>query len=433
MIDVGVAIVDITPPNGLAMAGFAARTDTATGAHDPLTVRALVVGHTALVTVDVIGIDASLSRRVRQRCQLPDDAVTILATHTHGGPVSMPGRLWASADAAYLRQLENGIVQAIESALSVRQAARILGGTGVDPGHAKNRRQTNGPVDRNLPVLRFDSADGMPIAILTSYACHPVVLAADNLSWTGDYPHFVRQELEFAYPGAIALIATGCAGDVNTGHSAASSLSNQSKPERNFSTAKTIGHDISQAVLHADLTELSGGLGSFEATAKLEFQLREVEPPDRLAQQWRAGAAGGNTILRIWADWAESTMGKNIDPVAARCTAFNWCGAQIVAMPGEIFAQTALEIRQSLSSPLPLFVLAYADDNPGYVPHRTAFSQGGYEVDEAHRFYGLGATFAPGSAERLANAGCKAARMAALAAADGQQTNHGEKSKPLRS
>lgn len=423
MIDVGVAIVDITPPDGLAMAGFAARTDTATGAHDPLTVRALVVGNTALVTVDVIGIDASLSRRVRQRCEIPDEAVTILATHTHGGPVSMPGRLWASSDAAYLMQLEDGIVQAIDTAAAARQVARIFGGAGVDPGYAKNRRQTHGPVDSNLPVLRFDSADGTPIAILTSYACHPVVLAADNLSWTGDYPHFVRQELEFAYPGAIALFATGCAGDVNTGHSAASSLSIKSKPERNFSTAKTIGHGISQAVLHAELTELSGGLGSFEAAEQLDFQLREVNSADRLAQEWRAGAADGDTILHIWADWAEHTMGKNIDPVVARCTAFNWCGAQIVAMPGEIFAQTALEIRQSLSSPSPLFVLAYADDNPGYIPHRTAFSQGGYEVDEAHRFYGLGATFAPGSAERLADAGCKAARMAAHAAADGQLTN----------
>ena len=423
MIDVGVAVVDITPPAGLAMAGFAARSDTATGTHDPLTVRALVVGNTALVTVDVIGIDASLSRRVRHRCALADDAVTILATHTHGGPVSMPGRLWFRTDGAYLLQLEDGIVQAIEKAKAARQPVRLFGGTGVDPGYAKNRRQNNGPVDRNIPVLRFDSADGAPIAILTSYAFHPVVLAADNLSWTGDYPHFVRQELELAYPGAVAFFSTGCAGDVNTGHSAASSMSNEPNPERNFSTAKHIGTGSAHAALRAELTELFGGLSSFTAIEHLDFQLREVGPSDRLAHEWRAQAADGDLILHIWADWAEQIMGKNIDPMAARCTAFNWCGAQIVALPGEIFAQTALEIRQSLSSPPPLFVLAYADDNPGYVPHRTAYSQGGYEVDEAHRFYGLGATFAPGSAERLADAGCKAARMAARAAADGYSSN----------
>ena len=62
-----------------------------TGDHDALTVRALVVDETAVVTVDVIGIDANLSARARARAYLPDQAITITATHTHGGPVSMPG------------------------------------------------------------------------------------------------------------------------------------------------------------------------------------------------------------------------------------------------------------------------------------------------------------------------------------------------------
>jgi len=422
MIEVGAAVVDVTPPAGLPMAGFAARTSPAIAAHDALTARALVVGETALVAVDVIGIDAALSRRVRSRCPLPDDAVTLLATHTHGGPVSMPGRLWAKADNAYLDQLENGIVQAIEQAVAVRQAARVFGGTGLDPGYAKNRRQADGPVDQQLPILRFDSVHGTPIAVLTAYACHPVVLAGDNRCWTSDYPHFVRAELEAAYTGAVALFATGCAGDVNSGHSAASSLSIESRSDRSFAMARTIGASIARSVLRAEMTELSGGLGVADITEQLDFQQRELETPEHLAQAWRAQAVPADPIAHIWADWAENVMGKHIDPLSARCTALNWCSAQIVAMPGEIFAQTALEIRQALQPAAPLFVLAYADDNPGYVPHRTAYREGGYEVDEAHRFYGLGATFAPGSAERLADAGCNAARIAARAATDGYST-----------
>ena len=49
------------------MAGFAARTGVAEGDHDALTVRALSVDDTAVVTVDVIGIDANLSARARAR------------------------------------------------------------------------------------------------------------------------------------------------------------------------------------------------------------------------------------------------------------------------------------------------------------------------------------------------------------------------------
>jgi hypothetical protein len=419
MIEVGVSIVDITPPVGLSMAGFAARTSAATGTHDKLTARALVIDNTALVTVDVIGIDAALSLRVRSRCSLPTDAVTILATHTHGGPVSMSGRLSVKADTVYMDRLETGIVEAIEQAAMARHPARVFGGTGIDPGYAQNRRQANGCVDGSLPFLHFESAQGTPIAILTSYACHPVVLGADNLEWTGDYPHFAREAMEAAFPGVIALFATGCAGDVNTGHSAASSLSNAANPNRSFAMAKTIGEGVAKSVLCAEQTELFGRLAVAEVYAQLSFQLREVGTGDELAEQWRAAAEGGDPIAHIWASWAQSTMGQHMDPLSERCTAFSLCGAQIVAMPGEIFAQTALEIRQSLPSQAPLFVLAYADDNPGYVPHRDAFVEGGYEVDEAHRFYGLGATFAPGSAERLADAGCKAALMAAGAAKDG--------------
>ena len=39
-----------------------------------------------------------------------------------------------------------------------------------------------------------------------------------------------------------------------------------------------------------------------------------------------------------------------------------------------------------------------------YIPPASEFRFGGYEVDEAHRYYGLPMSFAPGSAEALA--GC---------------------------
>jgi len=81
-----------------------------------------------------------------------------------------------------------------------------------------------------------------------------------------------------------------------------------------------------------------------------------------------------------------------------------------------------LEIRKSLAPPNPLFILAYADDNLGYVPPESDYSRGGYEIDEAHRFYGLGATVAPRIAEHLAQAGCESAKMARVLAAQTQRT-----------
>ena len=422
MIQVGASMIDITPPNGMLMAGFAARTAVAEGDHDALTVRALAVDDTAVVTVDVIGIDANLSARARARAVLPDHAITITATHTHGGPVSMPGRLSAEADPAFILNLEDAVVKAVDQAIANQKPARLLGGTGAEPGFASNRRRSDGPVDTGIPVLRFESVEGSTIAILVSYACHPVVLGADNLSWTGDYPHFVREKLEITFPGAIAIFATGCAGDVNTGHSAAASLSPLAMPERSFARAKEIGFGIAKAVLDARLTDVSGNVGHSEAFEDICFEQREHEAPLIMAKSWRVAAKDTSSIEAIWANWAEKHMGRDLSPRRARVTALKWGGAGIVALPGEIFAETALEIRERLAQKDPLFILAYADDNPGYIPPESDYLRGGYEIDEAHRFYGLGATVAPRTAEHLAEAGCKSVEMARVVAAQTRLT-----------
>lgn len=408
MIRAGVSSVDITPQVGMAMSGYAARTETACAAHDPLTVRALVVGDTALVVADVIGIDADMSRRVRTRCSLPGAAVTIAAVHNHGGPVSMKNRLGPQANPDYLMRLEGALIQAIDLAAERRVPVRMFGGTAVDPGFARNRRHLDGPVDRQMPVLRIERQDGAVLAFLVSYACHPVVLGADNLRWTADYVHFLRAALHRAVPGATAIFATGCAGDVNSGHSAASSLLAEASPARSFATAERMGNALAEAVLCLSMEPLGEDCGSAEVETELEFSRREEDDSAILAQTWFAHAAESEGIdallYRIWAAWASAMPTGPLAPLPERVTTMNWGGAGIIGLPGEIFASTALDLRSRLNGSSPLFVLAYADDNPGYIPPESEFIHGGYEIDEAHRFYGLPATFAPGSAERLVEA-----------------------------
>ena len=85
-------------------------------------------------------------------------------------------------------------------------------------------------------------------------------------------------------------------------------------------------------------------------------------------------------------------------------TAFNWGGLPLLFLPGEVFAATALAVRAETASTATPFVISLADGVPGYIPPRDAYPAGGYEVAEAHRYYGLPAAFAPGSAETLASA-----------------------------
>jgi len=406
MIEAGTAVVDITPPPGLAMSGFAARSLPATGAHDALTARAVVIDDTAIVVADVMGIDAGMSARIRQRCALPAGNVVVAALHNHGGPVSMAGRLGSPADPAYLERLEDACVAAIDKAVGRRRPATVSVGQGRNPDVARNRRHPGGPVDASLHLLRIRGLDGKMIALVTAYACHPVVLAADNLLWTADYPHFLRTALEQAYPGAVALFMTGCAGDANTGHGAQASLCLGANAERSFEAAERIGRKIADAALAADERVVSGETNAREDFVVLNFERRESQTAADLEARWRRAALDAEpaceNLLGLWMRWARTIAPITPEPLVVRITVLNWSGVPIVALPGEIFAETAFSIRTAFGFERPAFIIGFADDNPGYIPPVKAFIHGGYEVDEAHRYYGLPMTFAPGSAEAIA-------------------------------
>jgi neutral ceramidase len=170
----GAATIDITPPAGPAMSGFGARTTPAVGAHDPLTARAVAVDATAIVCADVVGLHEDSCARIRERCCLPAGNVVVTALHTHGGPVSMPGRLGAPLDRGYLACLEDACVRAVDQAVAAQLPATLQFGAGADPGIARNRRHDGGIVDPALPVLRLVASDGAVIAVIVAYACHPV-------------------------------------------------------------------------------------------------------------------------------------------------------------------------------------------------------------------------------------------------------------------
>jgi neutral ceramidase len=404
---IGVAVEDITPPPGLAMAGFGARTAPAKGAHDPLTVRAIAVGETVLAVADVIGLHEDLCARVRRAAPLPDAHVALTATHTHGGPATMPGRIGKGYDPAYGARLEAACLRAVERALAARAPAILEFGVGADPGVAKNRRHAGGIVDPSLPVLLFRALDGAPKAILAAYACHPVVLGPDNLLWTADYPGFVRRELEAAHPGAIAIFATGCCGDANTGHSAQASLTTQAMPMRTFEAAAGYAHRIAASALAAPLERLDAVVAPQARERFVNLDLcREAKPPDALAARWRAERETADPVrahlLDIWIAWAEGAAKTPLSPWRARVSCLDWAGLRIIAMPGEIFAETGLSIRTGLGGPC--MALAYGEGCPGYIAPASEWPHGGYEVLEAHRYYNMPGPFAPGAAEALVRA-----------------------------
>ncbi|MHA6623562.1 hypothetical protein [Pseudonocardia sp. DLS-67] len=405
----GVAVRDVTPPLGTAMSGFVARTSPATGAHDPLLVHALVVADTALVTVDVVGLHENDCARIRQRCALPADRVLVHATHTHGGPASMRGRLGGPVDETWLEHLITTCAEAVDAALAGAEPVEVRAAYGADPGVARNRRRTGGPVDPALPVVHLRRPDGSLLAGVVSYACHPVVLGADNTLLTADYPGVVRRVLAERLGGPV-LFVTGCAGDANTGHAAAASVSTAPAAARTFAECERVGGLVAAAALAA-----TPAAGPAHVTAARREVVLDIDVDHGDVDAWETDAARADAaqaaLLRCWVDWGRRQhAGARATSWTGSVTALRWGPAVIVALPGEPFAAAAHAIRAHAAPGDTVLVAGYSDGCPGYLPPAEEYAHGGYEVEEAHRYYGLPGPFAEGGSEQMTAAATSALR-----------------------
>jgi neutral ceramidase len=193
------------------------------GIHDRLYSRAIVVdnGETraALITVDTGMIFEQLWKNVTQKIEkelgIPTENILLTPTHTHSGIMGPhPG-------------LEDNIFKSVKLAKEKLQPARIGYGTGVsyinvnrniiDP---KTRRwwegpNYDGPSDKTVAVVKFESIKGNPIAVYYNYAMHAVTVGQlDKIS--GDAPGAASRYIEDSFDDKIVAVwSTGACGDQN--------------------------------------------------------------------------------------------------------------------------------------------------------------------------------------------------------------------------
>jgi neutral ceramidase len=210
----GAARTDITPPvGGLLQSG--ALGVRSQGVLDRLFATAVVLddGATRLVLVgcDVMDFEAPLAARVRRaveaRTGIPGGHVLLNASHTHSGPAvylseSPDSPFLTPADREYVDWLVKRVVDTVAQALAVGRPATLRLGS-AEGAFAANRRGVNpdgsvgpshtGAVDHRVRVLCFDDSDGVSLAILFSYACHPTGFDYRRTRLiTGDYVSAAR-------------------------------------------------------------------------------------------------------------------------------------------------------------------------------------------------------------------------------------------------
>jgi hypothetical protein len=412
---VGAARVDITPPLGMELEGYGARVSGASGIHDPLHARALVVegedGTTvALVVADLLQIlprlQGEVAAEIQARTGVSRERLQLVGTHTHSGPdLNRP----SPAE----QVIGDRIVDAVEQAWRERRDAVAAVGIGRIEGIAANRRPNGGPVDDRVTVTRFDAIDGTPIATHVNYGCHPTTLGPDNTLYSADYPGVLCRLVDEAV-GGVTIFSTGPQGDVNPGgYSPEGSMVGVVVPWRTFRSAERYGRALADVTLQVRSSLVPRPSPRTWGDARvLELQrkpLPDAESARRIAVQARATARAVEAAALtpdatyhalVAAAYAEllATQAADVDrdgPVRLRVSALALGPLLHVGVEGELFVALGQHIRAALGDDTTC-IAALCDGTVGYIPTRDAFAIGGYEPNAS--------VLVPGEGERLADA-----------------------------
>jgi hypothetical protein len=409
----GAAELDITPPLGVSMTGYAGRPGPADHILDPLSVRALALqaedGEPLVLTCgDLLGLSDATVRQIRNEAApwVRPERLLLNHSHTHAGPTTAPLRCMREPDAAYGGMVVRWTVSAVREALRRLRPARLLFGT-APTAIGMNRRERReertvlgfnpaGAYDPTVSVLRVEEETGRPLACWFSHATHPVVMGNQNTGISAEWPGAAAAALSQLLE-CPAVFAQGCCGDVN--------------PVRrgDHAVARSVGRELAGAALAAwERAEplASRGLAAALETVSLPQQKPSVHEAEAALEEARerlraveAECAGSEEAERgrkleipremlAWAeDYLAAARADGCPAVRMDVQALRIGDLALVATGAETFIEIGQEIQRR--SPFPRVVaLGYSNGCFGYLPTAKAFPLGGYEVDAAFKYYG---------------------------------------------
>ncbi|MDX2043685.1 MAG: neutral/alkaline non-lysosomal ceramidase N-terminal domain-containing protein [Acidobacteriota bacterium] len=410
----GLARIIITPEKPTWMAGYANRNKPSAGKIHDLFAKALAVqdakgNRVVIVTTDLLGLPGALSAEVSEHARksygLKREQLLFNSSHTHTGPVvnsSLVGAYELSdeqnkAVAEYTQQLKTNLLKVIGAALKDLSPAKLSFGKGTAP-FAMNRRELRngkivngvnreGVVDKEVPVLKIESADGKLRGIAFGYACHNTTLTGEFYQLSGDYAGMAQAAIERDHPGITALFVMGCGADINP------------YPRSKLEYAQKYGEDLAIAVkqvLAGQMSPINPQLNSIIGTVKIAL----APPPSK--DEWKARLSDSNVFVQRHAKrWLARLErdGKIMSEYPYTIQIVQLGDLKLIALAGEVVTDYALRLKKEF--PGNTWVAGYSNDLCSYIASARMYPEGGYEVVESMIYYDLPGPYTPAIEETI--------------------------------
>ena len=400
----GAARVDITPPAdaALPMQGYSTR--IMQGIHDHIYVRAIVLSdgthQAAILAWELIGMPTpvwkELSQRISKGLGIPADDLMLAAEHVHSAPsVAWAYEKGSPKTMAYTAKLEDAAFEAVRQAQANLQPAQFGFGTGKAYVNI-NRREfypkanasvdakaggwslgynPDGPSDKTVSVLKFETLSGKPIAIFINYSVHGVVMGPLNLEISGDLPGATSRFVEQYYEGktqtrgdagwdlqlqaqekvdgngVVAIWTSGPAGDQNP---------IVMDDAEDFSMVDPLGR-----ILGEETVRVANNITTMSAKAKIWGLQQVITCP-------------GQTFEADLSPGAEGKF-KDSEPVNIRISLLMLNNIALAGVSGEVL--TPIFERLKKESPFnDTIMVTHANGLSGYIPNDDAYNHVSYEI-----------------------------------------------------
>ena len=373
----GAAKLDITPADLTALNPIGG--GTFSRVHDPIFVRVLVLNdgttETALISADLIeaGEMTPVRRRIERELGIPFDHILITATHAHNAPrigrVS-PGSLahdGGPESMVYTELVYDAMVEALLQARASAQPARFGLGAGTADVNVNRDEYADGgwflgfnpdgPSDKTLWVIKFETLTGDPIAVLINYAVHSTVTLWTN-EVSGDLAGAAARYVEEQF-GGVALWTLGPAGDQDP-RIALGKATGDADRDRAFAFKAM---DAQGLIVGAEAVRVARGIKQLTSTARLAAAERVIECP-----------------VKKGVDVMDDMKQEDVPFVNLRLSLLLLNQIALTGVSGEVV--TSIYWRLKKESPLTSTILiSITNDRIGYIPEDAAFDRPTHEVN----------------------------------------------------